>query len=87
MQGIFVLACHFFLGYSLGMDILMHTQHIRDRLQSSGATHIQINKASGGDLSVSWLSKFGRGVLDNPSVHNVALLESVLNQLETQNAS
>jgi len=87
MQGIFVLARYFFLGYSLGMDILKHTEHMRERLRASRIPHTEISRLSGGELSVSWLSKFGRGVMDNPSVHTLAELERVLDRADKGEAA
>jgi hypothetical protein len=71
----------------LGMDILKHTEAVRTRLHSSSLTHAAIRAASGNDLSLSWISKFGRGEIDNPSVHSLALLEQTLNALETERAA
>jgi hypothetical protein len=70
----------------LGMDILKHTEQVRARLQASPASHIEIHQASGGDLSVSWLSKFGRGVMANPSVQTLAMLEQTLDRIEDRAA-
>jgi hypothetical protein len=69
------------------MDILKHTEAVRERLHRSRLTHAEIRAASGDELSLSWISKFGRGAIDNPSVQSLALLERTLDALETERAA
>ena len=87
MQGIFVLDSRAAPVYDRRMDILKHTEHMRQRLQASCIPHTEISRLSAGELSVSWLSKFGRGVLDNPSVQTLAELERVLDQADKGEAA
>lgn len=53
---------------------------LRSRLRDFPATQAEIAAASGG-LSLSWISKFSTGRLDNPSIRSLVALEKTLNSL------
>lgn len=66
------------------MDVLTDIDRLRERVRAQRGHYTALSRASG--MSVSWLSKFGRGRYASPGVVTVQRLAVALDALEKEAA-
>jgi transcriptional regulator with XRE-family HTH domain len=66
------------------MDVIGDIDRLRERVRAQRGHYAELARASG--MSVSWLSKFGRGRYASPGVVTVQRLAVALDSLEREAA-
>lgn len=70
----YCLLCEQFSAWIVGMDPKEMRDSLRAYLNSDGISLVEVERET--KLSRSWLSKFRRGELDNPTIDHLAALHS-----------
>jgi transcriptional regulator with XRE-family HTH domain len=63
------------------MNLDRYIQELRTRIHACPTSQAAIAAASGGELSLSWISKFSVGKLANPSVKSLQALAAALDRV------
>lgn len=65
------------------MNLEAYLLELRSRLKDCHASQAEIAAASGGELSLSWVSKFNIGRLHNPGIRSLDALDKALKHFGT----